>query len=191
MVPGGVTNALSDGTTLYVSGQQLQPDGLFAGNLSIISLATNTLTGKYSISDGHHSKMLFGDNNTLWIGSQSCATGERAARAAQGITDQTANYNCLTRFDRGSLIASIVPFVIQGSATAVVPYPNTNQNQYYYGDLTGLCWVQGFNKMYTAYGGQVHVFSTVDGSEINNKDVIVQGTALDVAYLDAITDADN
>jgi hypothetical protein len=45
--------------------------------------------------------------------------------------------------------------------------------------------------MYTAYGGQVHIFSTVDGSEINNKNVIVQGTALDVAYLDAITDADN
>jgi hypothetical protein len=86
---------------------------------------------------------------------------------------------------------SIVPFVTQGSATAVVPFPNTNQNQYYYGDLTGLCWVQGFNKIYTAYGGQVHVFNTVDGSEIDNKNVTVQGTALDVAYLDAITDADN
>ena len=191
LVPGGVTAAVSNGTTLYVSGQQLQPDGLFAGNLSIINLATNTVTGKYSISDGNHSKMLFADNNTLWIGSQYCATGERARRAANGITDQTANYNCLTRFDMGALTASIVPSVTQGSATAVVPYPNTNQNQYYYGDLTGLCWVQGFNKVYTAYGGQVHVFNTADGSEINNKDVIVQGTALDVAYMDAITDADN
>jgi hypothetical protein len=37
----------------------------------------------------------------------------------------------------------------------------------------------------------VHVFSTVDGSEIDNKNVTVQGTALDVAYMDAITDADN
>jgi hypothetical protein len=91
----------------------------------------------------------------------------------------------------GALTASIVPFVIQGSPTAVVPYPNTNQNQYYYGDLTGLCWVQGFNKVYTAYGGQVHAFHTADGSEINNKDIIVQGTALDVAYMDAVTDADN
>jgi hypothetical protein len=191
LVPGGVTAAVSDGTTLYVSGQQLQPDGLFAGFLSTISLATNTVTGQYSISDGSHSKMLFADNNTLWIGSQLCATGERAARAAQGVTDQSANYNCLTRFDLGALTASIVPFVTPGSATAVVPYPNTNQNQYYYGDLTGLCWVQSFNKVYTAYGGQVHIFSTVDGSEINNKNVIVQGTALDVAYMDAVTDADN
>jgi hypothetical protein len=191
MVPGGVTDALSNGTTLYVSGQQLQPDGLFAGNLSTINLATNTVTGQYSISDGTHTKMLFADNNTLWIGSQYCATGERAHQAALGVTTQAANYNCLTRFDLGALTVSIVPFVTQGSATAVVQFPNTNQNQYYYGDLTGLCWVQGFNKMYTAYGGQVHIFSTVDGSEIDNKNVIVQGTALDVAYLDAITDTDD
>jgi len=29
------------------------------------------------------------------------------------------------------------------------------------------------------------------GTEINNKNITVQGTALDVAYLDAVTDADN
>ena len=73
----------------------------------------------------------------------------------------------------------------------MVPYPNGNQNQYYYGDLTGLCWVQNLHKVYTAYGGQVHLFNTSDGSEINNVNVIVQGTALDVAYMDAVTDADN
>ncbi len=49
-VPGGVTAAVANGTTLYVSGQQLQPDGLFAGNLSVINLATNTVTGEISRS---------------------------------------------------------------------------------------------------------------------------------------------
>jgi hypothetical protein len=197
-VPGGVTAAVSDGTTLYVSGQQLQPDGLFAGNLSTINLATvatspsTAVTGQYSISDGTHTKMLFADDNTLWIGSQFCATGERAHQASLGVTTQAANYNCLTRFDRGALSASIVPAVVsQGSAQVAVPYPNTNQNQFYYGDLTGLCWVQTFHKVYTAYGGQVHAFNTADGSEINNTLIIVQGTALDVAYMDAQTDADN
>jgi hypothetical protein len=197
-VPGGVTAAVSDGTTLYVSGQQLQPDGLFAGNLSTINIATvatspsTAVTGQYSISDGTHTKMLFADNNTLWIGSQFCATGERAHQASLGVTTQAANYNCLTRFDRGALTASIVPFVVsQGSAQVPVLYPNTNQNQFYYGDLTGLCWVQTFGKVYTAYGGQVHAFNTADGSEINNTLIIVQGTALDVAYMDAQTDADN
>jgi hypothetical protein len=78
----------------------------------------------------------------------------------------------------------------------VVPYPNQNDNQYYYGSLTGLCWVQNFNKVYTAYGGQVHVFSTVlsatgIATEIDNEYVTVQGTALDVAYMDALTDDAN
>jgi hypothetical protein len=198
LVPGGVTAAVSDGTTLYVSGQQLQPDGLFAGNLSTINLATvatspsTAVTAQYSISDGNHSKMLFADNNTLWIGSQACASGERAHQASLGVTTQAANYNCLTRFDLGALTASIVPFVVsQGPAQVPVPYPNTDQNQFYYGDLTGLCWVQTFDKVYTAYGGQVHAFNTSDGSEINNVNIIVQGTALDVAYLDAQTDVAN
>ena len=184
-VPGGVTEALSDGTTLYLAGQQLQSDGLFAGYLSTMNQATNTITGKYRISDGNHSKMLFADNNTLWIGSQYCATGEHAKLGE--------NYNCLTMVVLGgaTLAPKIVPNVTPGSSTAVLPYPNQNNNQYYYGSLTGLCWVQNYNKVYTAYGGQVHIFSTVDGSEIDNQYVTVQGTALDVAYLDASTDDAN
>jgi hypothetical protein len=202
-VPGGVTAAVADGTTLYVSGQQLQPDGLFAGNLSTINLATNAVTSVTSISDGHHSKMLFGDDNTLWIGSQLCANGERASRAAQQLaagqsTDQSTNYNCLTRvaLPSGStaISASIIPAVTQvpsgSQATPVtVLYPNTNQNLFYYGDLSGLCWIQTLHKVYTAYGGQIHAFNTADGSEINNKNITIQGTALDVAYMDAVTDA--
>lgn len=195
-VPGGATDALTDGTTLYVAGQQIQTDGRLAGRLSTINLATvatspsTAVTAQYSISDGTHTKMLFADNNTLWIGSQLCATGERAFQASLGVTTQAANYNCLTRFDLSALTASIVPAVNQNTGVAVA-FPNTNQNQFYYGDLTGLCWVESFNKVYTAYGGQVHAFNTADGSEINNSLITVQGTALDVAYLDSITDADD
>jgi len=187
-VPGGATVGLSDGATLYVAGQQKLPDGLFTGFLTTINLANainspgSAVTGKYGISDGTHTKLLFADDNTLWIGSQYCATGERAKL--------NENYNCLTRFDRGAKTAQIIPNVTPGG-TATVPYPNTNQNLYYYGDLTGICWVQGFHKVYTAYGGQVHAFNTADGSEINNQFITVQGTALDVAYLDAISDTDN
>jgi hypothetical protein len=180
-IPGGATVALSDGLTLYIAGQAKQADGLFAGFLTTLNQATNTITGQYSISDGTHTKMLFADNNTLWIGSQYCATGERAAKGQ--------NYNCLTMVTLGgtTLSPQIVPNVTPGGSVTV-PYPNQNNNQYYYGSLTGLCWVQNYNKIYTAYGGQVHVFSTVDGSEIDNQYVTVQGTALDVAYMDALTD---
>src|ERR1019366_7780616 len=42
-VPGGVTAAISDGTTLYLAGQQLQSDGMFAGFLSTMNQTTNTI----------------------------------------------------------------------------------------------------------------------------------------------------
>lgn len=178
-VPGGVTTALSDGTTLYVAGQQLQPDGLYTGVLSTINQATNTVTGTYSISDGYHSKLLFGDDNTLWIGAQQCANGERAKLGR--------NYNCLTRFDTSGKAAKVIPDITPGKSS--VPFPNENNDQNYYGSLTGLCWVQNLHKVYTAYGGQVHAFNTADGSEINNYYITVQGTALDVAYIDALTNS--
>ncbi len=204
-IPGGVTAAVSDGNYLYLSGQQLQTSGanagLFAGNLTLLNLSTYTAGAPISISDGNHTRMLFADNNTLWIGSSECANGVRAAVAAQqlasaGVTTQAGNYNCLTRVALGSATptAQIVPAVTQtasGSGGVTVGYPNTNQNLYYYGSLTGLCWVQGFNKVYTAYGGQIHAFNTVDGSEINNTNITIQGTVLDVAYMDALTNSAN
>jgi hypothetical protein len=190
LVPGGATvalagNSVAGKSTLYVAGQKLlnDSDGVqrFAGFLSTIDLATNTVTGSYSISDGNHSKLLFADDNTLWIGSQFCSTGERAHLGQ--------NFNCLTRFDMSALTASIVPALTTAAPT--VPYPNGDNNQYYYGSLTGLCWVQNLHKVYTAYGGQVHAFNTATGAEINNSLITIQGTALDVAYLDAVTNAAN
>ncbi len=180
-IPGGVTDAILDGTNLYTSGQSLQPDGLFAGNLTIVPLATMVPNAPISISDGTHTRMLFADDNTLWIGSQFCATGERAKRGL--------NYNCLTRYDLGAGTAAVIPALTAAAPT--VPYPNGDNNLQYYGSLTGICWVQNFHKVYTAYGGQVHAFNTASGTEINNTNITVQGTALDVAYMDALTNQAN
>ena len=183
-IPGGVTAALSDGTTLYLAGQSVQPDGLFAGNLTLLNLSTYVPSAPVSISDGTHTRMLFADNNTLWIGSSQCGNGERAKLGQ--------NYNCLTMVHLGGATptATLIPNLTPGGTTTVA-YPNTNGDLYYYGNLTGICWVQTYGKVYTAYGGQIHVFSTVDGSEINNSNVTVQGTVLDVAYMDALTNAAN
>jgi rhodanese-related sulfurtransferase len=202
-IPGGVTEMISDGTNLYLAGQQLQTNGLFAGELTVVPLSTLTPAAPIAISDGNHTKMLFGDagNHTLWIGSQHCANGNRAYIAAQelsskGYTDQSGNYNCLTQVTLGATPAvQIIPQVVQSTNSAVtpvpVPYPNQDLDSYYYGSLTGLCLVEGFGKMYTAYGGQVHAFNDAAGSEIDNSLITVQGTALDVAYMDASTNTTN
>jgi hypothetical protein len=213
-IPGGATVALSNGTTLYVAGQSLyslgtggalgstpRPDGLFTGYLTAINLSNYSVSAPISVSDGTHTKLLFADDNTLWVGSQQCASGERAA------TGQ--NENCLTMVTLGTGAvgtAQVIPNVTPGGSTTV-PYPNTNQNLYYYGDLTGICWVQMFHKVFTAYGGQIHAFYTGGaitdpndpavgttppaGSEINNSNITIQGTVLDVAYMDALTNSAN
>ncbi|HEY6541176.1 MAG TPA: hypothetical protein VIZ18_09570 [Ktedonobacteraceae bacterium] len=183
-VPGGATMALYGNGTLYISGQQRQPDGLFEGFLSVMNLASNQVTATYPISDGTHTKMLFGDDNTLWIGSQLCASGERTAdNLINKLTGQIDN-GCLTFVDLTKLVPGYLPFVEPA-----------------YGDLTGLCAILQWHKMYTAYGGQIHIYATTNvgitttsvgyyaGSELYNNNVTVQGTAYDVAYMDAITNA--
>lgn len=166
-IPGGASNALIDTSTMYVIGQQLQPtDGLFAGNLTVVNLNTFTAGNPVSISDGAPgavSRMLQADDNTLWIGMTKCTNGERYARGLP--------YGCLTMYNTASQ-----------SVTLLEPYQ---------GDLTGIAAVQGLHKIYVAQGGQVHIYHTTDGSELDNQYVSVTGTAYDVAYMDGTTDANN
>ncbi len=166
-IPGGATDALQNGNTLYVSGQQLQPDGLFAGFLTVVNMSTGQIAGTYSISDGTHTKMLFADDNTLWIGSQRCQEGERYKGSQSGASVQ---FGCLTMFNTANNAVSI---------------------DAYKGDLTGVTAVTGLHKIYVAEGGQVHIYNTTDGAERDNSNVAVTGTAYDVAYMDAPSDGDN
>lgn len=172
-VPGGATMALYGNNTLYISGQQIQPGGLLEGFLSVMNLTSNKVIAQYPISDGTHTKMLFGDDNTLWIGSQGCQSGYRIAHNLVS--------GCLTFFNLASNSVLVEPW---------------------YGDLTGLCAILEWHKMYTAYGGQLHIYATTNvgittyqsapysaGSELTNAYVTVHGTAFDVAYMDAPSNA--
>ncbi len=166
LVPGGASNALLDSTKLYVMGQQLQPDGLFGGYLTVVDLTANTAGSPISVSDGapaQRTRMILADDNTLWLGTIRCIEGERYATGKP--------YGCLTVIDtKTDTVKLIEPFQ---------------------GDLTGIAAVTGLHKVYIAEGGQVYIYSTKDGSTINNFYVTVNGTAYDVAYMDAITDGDN
>jgi hypothetical protein len=165
-IPGGASNALVTGSTMYVVGQQLQADGLFAGNLTVVNLSGNTVSSATSISDGAPgapSRLIQADDDTLWIGMTKCNNGERFAKGLP--------YGCLTMYNTTA-----------NTVTMIEPY---------LGDLTGIADVEGLHKVYVAQGGQVYIFSTKDGSSINNQYVTVTGTAYDVAYIDGTTDANN
>jgi hypothetical protein len=183
LIPGGASNALLAGTTMYVVGQcaagglagsgqpqcagsSLPADGLFTGNLTIVDLSAKTVGSPISISDGAPggpSRILMADDSTLWIGMTKCTNGERYAKGLP--------YGCLTMFNTST-----------NSVTMLEPYQ---------GDLTGIADVEGLHKVYVAEGGQVHIYHTTNGAELDNQYVTVTGTAYDVAYMDAKSDANN
>lgn len=165
-IPGGASNALVTSSTMYVAGQQLLPDGLFTGNLTVLNLTNNSVTSTSSISDGSPgavSRMILADDNTLWIGMTKCSNGERYAKGLP--------YGCLTMYNAAN-----------NSVTMLEPY---------LGDATGIADVEGLHKIYAVQGGQVYIYATTDGTAINNQYVTVTATAWDVAYMDSITDANN
>jgi hypothetical protein len=161
-IPGGASNGVFNGSTLYLAGQQQQTDGLWAGNLTVLNTNTGTTTGPFSISDGTPGKMLVADDNTLWIGSVTCTSGERFKTGQQ--------YGCLTMFN-----------LTNNSATV----------DSYKGDLTGIAGITGLHKVYVAEGGQLHIYTTTSFAELDNSQVTVTGTAFDVAYMDGLTDDNN
>jgi hypothetical protein len=107
--------------------------------------------------------MILGDDNTLWIGMTKCDEGERAANSQP--------YGCLTMYNTSTnKVTMLEPFM---------------------GDATGIAAVTGLHKIYVAQGGQVYIYSTTNGSAIDNQFVTVTGTAYDVAYMDGTSDANN
>jgi len=164
--PGGASNALVTSSTMYVVGQQLQTDGLFTGNLTVVNLGNNTASSAVGISDGAPgapSRMILADDGTLWIAMTKCNNGERYAKGQP--------YGCLTMFNTSS-----------NSVSLIEPYQ---------GDATGIADVEGLHKIYAVEGGQVYIFSTTNGTAIDNQYVTVTGTASDVAYIDAHSDSNN
>jgi len=182
LIPGGASNALIDNSTstptMYVVGQHYNSDGYWGGYLTRVNLTTNAVIASttaspnpVSISDGAPgaaSRMIEGDDNTLWIAMSKCTNGERYY---QNTLNHTTPYGCLTMFNTST-----------NTVTMLEPY---------LGDATGVTAVTGLHKVYTAEGGQVYIYSTASGATIDNQYVTVTGTAYDVAYIDAITDGNN
>lgn len=169
LVPGGASNGLVNNSTMYVVGQKPQVvsgQTYYGGNLSVVNLSSLAVTSTTQIGDGlpgASTRMIEGDDNTLWIAMTGCTNG---LRSATGLS-----VGCLTMYNTS-----------KSAVTMVEPY---------IGDATGIAAVTGLHKLYAAEGGQVYIYSTVNGTTLNNQFVTVTGTAWDVAYMDAITDSNN
>jgi hypothetical protein len=169
-IVGGASNALIDSSTMYVVGQEQMSDGYWGGHLTVLTLPSGsstaiTASAPVSISDGAPgavSRMLEADDDTLWIAMTKCINGERYYHSQA--------YGCLTMVNTSTNAVTLLPYI---------------------GDATGIAAVTSLHKIYTAEGGQVYIYSTVDGSAIDNQYVTVTGTAYDVAYMDGLTDANN
>ena len=169
-IPGGASNALIDSTTMYVVGQEKMTDGYYGGHLTVVTLPSGsstaiTASAPVSISDGEPgavSRMIEADDNTLWVAMTKCTNGERYFH--------NQSYGCLTMVNTSTNAVTLLPYL---------------------GDATGIADVTGLHKVYTAVGGQVYIYSTVDGSAKDNQYVTVTGTAYDVAYMDGLTDGNN
>ena len=169
-IPGGASNALIDSTTMYVVGQEKMTDGYYGGHLTVVTLPSGsstaiTASAPVSISDGEPgavSRMIEADDNTLWVAMTKCTNGERYFH--------NQSYGCLTMVNTSTNAVTLLPYL---------------------GDATGIADVTGLHKVYTAVGGQVYIYTTVDGSALDNQYVTVTGTAYDVAYMDGLSDANN
>lgn len=167
-IPNGATNAIFNGNTMYLAGQQYQPSsGLNEGFLSVLDTTSGSVTGTYPISDGTHNRMVFGDDNTLWIGSSHCDQGVRYQQAQAGASVQ---FGCITMFNTATNSVTVGP---------------------YQGDGTGIAGVLGLHKVYTTEGGQVYIYNTTSMTALDNSNVTLAGTAIDCTYMDAVTDDDN
>jgi hypothetical protein len=167
-IPNGATNAIFSGDTLYISGQQYQASsGLFEGFLTVLNTPSDTISGTYQIADGLHNKMVFADDNTLWIGSSRCDEGVRYQQAQAGANIE---FGCITMFNTSNGSVTVGPFQ---------------------GDGTGIAAVTGLHKAYTTEGGQVYIYNTTTMAALDNTNVTLAGTAIDCAYMDATSDANN
>ena len=169
-IPGGASNALVDTSTMYVVGQQPQPvkaRRCSRGNLTVVNLSQ-----QYRRQPCSNQRRPARRHEPHDRGRRQHAVDRHDRvhqRRARG--NQAMPYGCLTMFNTST-----------NTVTLIEPY---------IGDATGIAAVTGLHKIYTAEGGQVYIYSTVDGSAIDNQYVTVTGTAYDVAYMDAITDANN
>ncbi len=161
------TVGLLAGNTLYVAGTKpgatctaSQPATLATtcGEVSVVNLASGTVSSTATITDGTHSKMVMGSNNQLFIGAQTCTN----INAASSGGNPGEVRGCLSIFDTAK-------------STVVVP-PAT-------GDVTGIEPISRRNVVYVVQNGQLGIYDTTT-DKLQTTQVSIVGQLVDVLQVD-------
>ena len=171
LVPGGVTVAFLQGTTLYVAGTPPAPQNDCAsvtpstaatscGKLTVINTSSMTASAPVEIPDGFHTNMQMGTTGQLFIGSTGCTNLNVAGGEVRGclaIVDTTS----------GALAA----------ANVIAPPDN--------GDVTGIEPIPNRNVVYVCEGGRLRFYdTTTDKLKTRPAQPDVVGQAVDVKVVD-------
>src|SRR3984957_5432138 len=165
-VDAGTFGFLS-GSTLYVAGTK--PGFTCAGSatptlatscgeVSVVNLASMTVTATATITDGYHTHMEMGANGQLFIGSRTCS-----------------NINVAASGNNSGEVRGWLSLFDTNKGTAIVP-PQI-------GDVTGIQPISRRSVVYVVQNGQLGIYdTTTDKLQTTQVDII--GQAVDVKQID-------
>jgi hypothetical protein len=158
-VPASAATAgFLNGTLLYVAGTQNAQPG--AGKLDVFNVGGGTpvpSTTGIPVSDGYHTLMALGSNNTLFIGSISCTDSGSAG--------------CLTILNTTANTAVITP--AQGSGLGLSP-PG----------ITGIAPIANKNIVYVVENSALRVYDTTTSAISTSIEIPLSGQIVDVLTID-------
>jgi hypothetical protein len=155
-VPGGATDALLNGSTLYVAGTPSPAPACAnlnspsCGRLSVVNVSgAPSVSSSHEINDGYHDHMLMAANNRIFVGAEFTCTAIRPS-----------GNGCLSIFNTAASTVAI-PVVCGPSCAGLA-------------DVTGMSNITGRTVVYVIEGGEVHVYDTAT-------DALKTGVSLDTA----------
>jgi hypothetical protein len=165
-VDAGTVGLLS-GNTIYVAGTKpgntctgsAAPTlATTCGEASVVDLASMTVTGTATITDGYHTRMELGANNQLFIGARTCTNVKVPANG--GNPGEVRG--CLSIVGTGKLNVVIPPAV---------------------GDVTGIQPITRRNVVYVAQNGDLDIYDTTT-DQLQATQVSIIGQATDIKQID-------
>jgi len=172
------SEALLDGTTMYLAGIPFNSDGTpFAqpctgettaatscGLLTVVDLTSMTVTkSRIVITDGFHNRIALGANGQLFVGARTCTE----IIPPIPVPPNAETRGCLSIYD---------------TQTSAVVIPPAN------GDVTGIQPISGRHVVYAAQGGEIQIYDTTT-DKLQNTQIDVSGEVIDVKTVDFLSRA--